>query len=102
MLSNMFVRPKNTGGFRPIINLKELNQFIPYHHFKMEGLKDVKFLLRKRDWMCKIDLKDAYFSVPMSTQSRKWVRFNWKGKLYEFLCLVFGLGPAPRIFTKLI
>ena len=24
------------------------------------------------------------------------------GKLYEFLCLCFGLGPAPKIFTKLL
>ena len=101
-LSNVFVTPKGEFQFRPIINLKVLNSYVPYHHFKMEGLKDVKFLLRKGDWMCKIDLKDAYFSVPLSTQSRKWVRFNWKGKLYEFLCLAFGLGPAPRIFTKLM
>ena len=85
---------------RPIINLKALNKFFPHHHFKMEGLKDVKFLLQKGDWMCKLDLKDAYFSVPLGTRSRKLVRFRWKEKLYEFLCLAFGLGPAPRIFTS--
>ena len=32
---------------------------------------------------------------------KKYVRFLWSGSLYEFLCLCFGLGPAPRIFTKL-
>ena len=68
----------------------------------MEGLKDVKYLLKKGDWMCKLDLKDAYFLVPLGTRSRKLVRFLRKGKLYEFLCLAFGLGPAPRIFTKLM
>ena len=52
--------------------------------------------------MCKMDLKDAYFSVPLNTRSRKLVRFQWKGTLYEFLCLAFGLGPAPRVFTKLM
>ena len=101
-LSNVFVTPKGEGEFRPIINLKGLNHYVPYHHFKMEGLKDVKNLLRKGDWMCKMDLKDAYFSVPLSTRSRKLVRFQWKGILYEFLCLAFGLGPAPRVFTKLM
>ena len=101
-LSNVFVTPKGEGQFRPIINLKKLNEFVPYHHFKMEGLKDVKHILREGDWMCKIDLSDAYFSVPLGTRSRKLVRFKWKGKLYEFLCLAFGLGPAPRIFTKLM
>ena len=28
--------------------------------------------------------------------------FLWLRKLYEFLCLCFGLGPAPRNFTKLL
>ena len=101
-LSNVFVTPKGEGLYRPIINLKKLNQSVPYLHFKMEGLKDVKNLLRKGDWMCKLDLKDAYFSVPVNPRSRKLIRFLWKGTLYEFLCLAFGLGPAPRIFTKLM
>ena len=57
-LSNVFVTPKGEGLYRPIINLKDLNQYVPYHHFKMEGLKDVKNLLTKGDWTCKLDLKE--------------------------------------------
>ena len=52
--------------------------------------------------MYKIDLNDAYFSVPLLKDSRKLVRFLWGENLYEFLCLCFGLGPAPRIFTKIL
>ena len=52
--------------------------------------------------MCKLNLKDAYFSVPLDRNSRKFARFQWKGTLYEFMCLCFGLGPAPRVFTKLL
>ena len=52
--------------------------------------------------MCKLDLKDAYISVLLNPASRKLARFLWSGKLYESLCLCFGLRPAPRIFTKLI
>ena len=48
-LSNVFVTPKGEDQFRPIINLKALNSYVPYHHFKMEGLKDVKFLLKRGD-----------------------------------------------------
>ena len=68
----------------------------------MEGLHCLKYVLQKGDYMCKIDLKDAYFSVPLHKDSRKLVRFIWAGNLYEFLCLCFGLGPAPRIFTGLL
>ena len=52
--------------------------------------------------MCKLDLKDVYFSVPLNPASRKFVRFLWSRKLHDFLCLCFGLGPVPRIFTKLL
>ena len=52
--------------------------------------------------MCKLDLKDAYFSVPLNPASRKFMRLISSAKLYEFLCLCFRLGPAPRIFTKLL
>ena len=33
-------------------------------------------------------------------EGKKFVRFAWSGNLSEFLCLCFGLGPAPRIFSK--
>ena len=100
-LSSLFLISKKGGRNRPVINLKDLNRFIPYKHFKMEGLHCLKYVLQKGDYICKIDLKDAYFSVPLHKDSRKLVRFPWPGNLYEFLCLCFGLGPAPRIFTKL-
>ena len=61
--SSLFLISKKGGGNQAVKNLKDLNHFIPYKHFKMEGLK--KYVLQKRDYMCKTDLKDAYFSVPL-------------------------------------
>ena len=59
----------------PVINLKELNKHIPYQHFKMEGLHYLKFMLQQKHYMCELDLKDSYFSVPLSKKSRKMIRF---------------------------
>ena len=93
---------KKDGGNCPVVNLKDLNRNFPYRHFKMEGLFLLKEMLLPGDKMCKIDLKDAYFAIPLSVKSRKYVRFQWKGLLYEFCCLCFGLSPAPLVFTKLL
>ena len=62
-LSSIFLVPNKGGGHRPIINLKKLNNFVPHHHFKMEGIKD---LLKQGDFMAKVHLKDAYFAMPIS------------------------------------
>ena len=37
--TNIFLVPKNSGGFRPFINLKPLNQFVEKIHFKMENIQ---------------------------------------------------------------
>ncbi len=101
-LSSLFVIPKKSGGFRPIVNLKPLNKFIQYEHFKMEGLETVKSLVRKGDWLVKLDLKDAYLTVPVLPAHQKFLRFVWRKRTYQFSCLAFGLCSAPRIFTKLM
>ena len=59
-------------------------------------------LLRKGDIMVKIDLKDAYFTVPVWRNHQKFLRFVRKETMYEFVCLPFGLASAPRVFTKLM
>ena len=63
-LSNIFLVRKRDGINRPMVNLRYLNQFIPYQHFEMEGLFCLLELLQQGDYMYKQDMKDAYFSVP--------------------------------------
>ena len=101
-VSHLFLESKKDKREPPVINLKDLNTFIPHKHFKMKGLHLLKKILEQGDYLCKSDPKDNYLCVPLNKQSRKYVRFEWEGSLYEFLCLCFGLGLAPRLFTKLI
>ena len=61
----------------------------------------LKDLLRRGDFMAKIDLKDAYFAVPISEEDRKYLRFRWTKKTFQFNCLPFGLSCAPWVFTKI-
>lgn len=37
-ISNIFARPKRDGAHMLVLNLKNLNKHIAYHHFKMETL----------------------------------------------------------------
>ena len=51
--------------------------------------------------MASIDLKDAYYSVPICKDHQKFLKFEWKGVLYQFVCFPNGLALCPRKFTKL-
>ena len=68
----------------------------------MKGLDCVKYLIERGDWMVKLDLQDAYLLVAVHSEHFKFLRFYWKGILYEYVCLPFGLSSAPRVFTKLL
>jgi hypothetical protein len=92
-------RQKSNGKIRIILNLKPLNKFIKYEHFKMEHLGFVCDLIQSNDWLGSIDLSDAYFSVPIAREHRKYLKFFRGGKLYMYQVMVSGLTSAPRIFT---
>ena len=49
-LNDLFLAPKKDVGSSTVINLKALNSFIPYSHFKMEGLRLLEDLLRENNW----------------------------------------------------
>ena len=50
-ISSLFLVPKRDGNSRPVINLKELNVFLKYDHFKMEGIHLLRDLLQPQDWL---------------------------------------------------
>ena len=101
-LSNIFTIPKKGGERRPVVDMRDLNNFIEPVHFKMEDLSHLPSVLRRGDFMCKMDLKDAYQTIPIAKKSRIYLRFLWRGRLYQFTCLPFGLRSSPRIFTKVL
>lgn len=101
-ISNIFIVPKPNGKFRPVINLRELNKFVHYEHFKMETFPFVLELVQKNDFFTSLDLKSAYFSIPIHPSCQKFLKFCWKERLFHFVSLPFGLASAPRIFTKVL
>lgn len=100
--SNIFSRPKKDGGRRMILDLSKLNEHLSYHHFKMDTFEVAKKLVSHNCYMASIDLRDAYYSVPIAKEYRKYLKFFWNGTLYQYKALPNGLSPAPRLFTKLL
>ena len=52
--------------------------------------------------MASLDLQDAYYSLNLHPDFRKYVTFTWGGKIFQFNTVPFGLSPVPRVFTKIM
>ena len=102
VISPIFLRPKADGGHRMILNLKRLNLNVENQHFKMETISTILKLIQKGAFMAKIDIKDAYYSVPIRKEDQKFFRFSFGSKLYQYTALPNGFAPGPRKFTKLL
>lgn len=100
--SNVFPVLKKDGTARVILNLRDLNPYIKYYHFKMDSITDVVNLIQRNCYFITVDFKDAYFSVFVKPEDRKWLKFRWENQVFQFTCLPQGLSSAPRIFTKLL
>ena len=99
---HVFTRPKKTGGSRPIINLRPLNACLLVPKFRMQTTASLVADMQQGEWAASIDLKDAYFHVPVHQSARKYLRFFFQGVVYQFRALPFGLATAPRVFTMVI
>ena len=96
-ISPIFIRPKNDGFFQLILNLKRLNIHVEYQHFKMDTLSSSINMMKPNSYMASVDLKDAYYSVPIAyCDQQKYLKFEWMVQFYKFTRFPNGLAFCPR------
>ena len=72
-----------------------------HHHFNMDSLQAIIKLVTPNCFMASTDMKDAYYSIPVKNEDRKYLHFKWEDQFYEFSCLPDGLSCALCQFTKI-
>ncbi len=66
----------------------------------MLTMRTIMSQVQEGDWFVTIDLKDVYFHIQVVLRHRRFLRFAFGGKAYQYKVLPFGLALAPRTFTK--
>ena len=92
----------NSGGWRPVIDLSFLNLCLDFPTFRMETTQSIRNSLQVGQWTTSLDLKHAYFHIPMTHSVHKLLKFQVLAELYQFVAMPFGLATAPREFTTLV
>lgn len=87
-----FLVTKKDGGFRLILDLRNLNQFLP---FRMLRTTNVLQAVIRQDWFMTIDLKDAYFHVP---EHRRFLQFDSSG--FFLLAWLWHQGCSQCLFRR--
>lgn len=100
--SILFLLPKSLGGWRGILNLKQLNLHVLYRRFKMHSLRSILGCIQQGDLMQSVDLKEAYLHVPIHLAHRQFLRFAYVGRHFQYRAMPFGFSLALRTFTKIL
>ena len=53
-------------------------------------------------WFSTLDLKSAYYQVPLATEDRAYTAFEPDGKLYQYCHLPFGVTNGVSYFQRII
>ena len=99
-LSRYFLMPKKDGGLPPILDLRGLNKYLCALRSRFFTVPRVRQTIKAGDWFVTIDLKDAYFQIPIWPGHWRFLRFAFEGRIFEFQVLPFGLSLAPLTFTR--
>ena len=70
--------------------------------FKMETAEIIRNSVKKGEGLVTIDLKDAYFHVPIHPDSQHLLCFHVDKRTYQFKALPFRLAKAPLEFTRIV
>ncbi len=85
-----------------ILALKKTGEFLPYEHFKMDHFENALNLVTPNMFFASVDIKKAYYSIPLATEQQHLFRFVHRNKIYQYCVMPNGVGPGPRLFTKLM
>ena len=77
VISPIFTRVKKDGSHRGIFNVKKWNESVSYNHFKMDTLETTLKLITENCYMTSLNLKKAYYSIPIAEEHQKYLNFKW-------------------------
>ena len=98
------VKTRRGGGtkWRFISDCREINQHFQVEKFRLDHLQQIYPLLQKGHWGAKIDLKDAYFHLPVSQALRPYLCHKVGNQVWEYQAGPFGLNVMPQLFQKVM
>ena len=111
VVSSIGAIPKNNGSVRLIHDLSRpkggVNAFVDNSSVSYKTVDQATELIKRGAYLCKVDLKSAYRSIPINPKNYKFMGLSWlfddscKRSFFVDTKLPFGSRKACYIFTRL-
>lgn len=101
--SPILLVPKKDKTYRFVVDYRKLNNVtekdaypLPYISHTLDKLRDARYLTS-------LDIKSAYFQIPIAENSRKYTAFTVPNRgLFQFRRLPMGLSGSPAVWQRFI
>lgn len=99
LASLFFHVPKRSGGWRFVHDLRLLNAHLDTPTFRMDSLAVIRAALPRGAWFTSVDLRDAYWHIPVPQWLRRFLAFQALGRTFQWASMPMGLASSARYFT---
>lgn len=101
--SPLWLVEKRSGEYRVCFDGRKLNDVTVSDQYPMPLIDSILNKLRDARYLSSVDLKQAFFQIPLEAESRPKTAFAVYGKgLFEFKVMPFGLSNSPKTMVRLM
>lgn len=93
---------KANGKIRVCLDSRRINSVTRKDAYPMRNMAEIFHRLQKAKYFSIVDLKDAYFQIPLKESSRNFTAFRTPKGLFRFKVVPFGLKNAPFTMNRLM
>lgn len=95
--------PKKEGGWRFCCDFRKINSVTTRDSYPLPYVSQILDRLRDAQYLSSLDIKSAYFQVPLEESSKEKTAFTVPSRgLFQFKRMPFGLHNAPATWQRLI
>ncbi|XP_018578275.1 uncharacterized protein LOC108916491 [Anoplophora glabripennis] len=94
---------KKDGKPRFCIDFRKVNEVTEKDAYPLPYINAILDKLRKARYISSLDLKQGYWQIPLTAESKPITAFTVPGRgLFQFRVMPFGLHSAPATFQRLL